>query len=119
MQAVRSAIEAMGLAQAPMLAFDLAAPIAGALRTDAAFVDLDRARAWAARPLVAPDAAPRSDGTHMNTLFAHLREAQQLDPAGGRQAGREGPPLPMAAELDAMLVIVRAPSRARWRAISA
>jgi pimeloyl-ACP methyl ester carboxylesterase len=102
--AVRSAIATLSLEKAPVLAFDLAAPIATALGGPCALVNLAEARAWACRPLRPPALEPRPDGTHLTALFAHLRDAQILDPETGRQAARLGDPLPLPAELDAMLV---------------
>lgn len=102
--AVRGAIELSGLGGAPILAFDLAAPIAAQLDGNRVLVNLAQARAWARRHLGAPDLTPRPDGTHLNALFAHLRDAQTLDPETGRCAAREGDPLPTPDELDAMLV---------------
>ncbi|HMA08139.1 MAG TPA: alpha/beta hydrolase [Ramlibacter sp.] len=102
--AVRGAIESAGLGGAPILAFDLAAPIAAQLRGTREFVNLAPARAWAWRGLATPDLTPRPDGTHLNALFAHLRDAQTLDAQTGRCAAREGDPLPTPDELDAMMV---------------
>ncbi len=102
--AVRAAIEVLGLGGAPILAFDLATPIATQLGTTRVLVTLEQARAWARRALNAPDLTPRPDGTHLNALFAHLRDAQTLDAQTGRCAAREGDPLPTPDELDAMLV---------------
>ena len=48
--------------------------------------------------------APRPDGTHLSALFAHLRDAQMLDPETGRRAARTGDPLPTPDDLGAMLV---------------
>lgn len=103
-QAVRGAIEVLRLYGAPVLAFDLAAPIAVQLDGPRALVNLAAARAWARRPLRAPDLAPRPDGTHLTALFAHLRDAQILDAETGRRAARAGDPLPTPPELDAMTV---------------
>lgn len=102
--ALRAAVDACGMRGAPLLAFDLAAPIASRLEGPRALVNLAQARAWAARRLTAPDLAPRADGTHLNALFAHLRDAQLLDAETGRRAAREGEPLPTPDELDAMVV---------------
>ncbi len=102
--ALRGVIALSGLDSAPILAFDLAAPIALQLDASSVLVNLDQARAWARRPLMPPDLTPRADGTHLNALFAHLRDAQLLDAQTGRHAAREGDPLPSPDELDAMIV---------------
>jgi pimeloyl-ACP methyl ester carboxylesterase len=102
-QAVRAGVEAAGLHGAPVLGFDLAAPIAARLGATPVLVHLEQARAWASRPFAAPDLAPRPDGTHLTALFAHLRDAHVLDAPTGRRAAREGDPLPAPQELDAML----------------
>jgi pimeloyl-ACP methyl ester carboxylesterase len=101
---LRSAIGTLGLGDAPVLAFDLATPIAVRLTDRPVLLGLASAQAWAARCLAPPDLAPRPDGTHLTALFAHLRDAQLLDAATGRRAAREGDPLPTPEQLDAMLV---------------
>lgn len=100
---VQGAIRAAGLQGAPVLAFDLAAPLAQRLAGPHRRLDAGAARAWAARHS-ALDLAPRPDGTHLATLFAHLRDAHVLDPRGGRRAARQGEPLPTPAELDRALL---------------
>lgn len=101
---VRDAIEAAGLKGAPVLAFDLAAPIAKRIAGSQVLLGVGQARAWAARARSLADLSPRGDGTHLNSLFAHLRDCRVLDPLTGRHAAREGEPLPTPAELDAMLL---------------
>jgi pimeloyl-ACP methyl ester carboxylesterase len=100
------AIEAAGLAGAPIVAFDLAAPLALRLPNvgSRAFPGLDAARAWARQGLCPPDLRARDDGTHLTALFAHLRDRHVLDPEGSRCAARVGEPLPDAEALDAMMV---------------
>lgn len=102
--ALRSAIGAAGLAGAAVLAFDLAAPLAALIDAPRVFLNLDLARGWARRSLAPPDLTPRPDGTHLNALFAHLRDAQLLDATSGRRAARAGDPLPSPQALDAMCV---------------
>lgn len=101
---VQSAIDAVGLKGAPVLAFDLAAPIARRLAGPHVLVDVEQARGWAVRMPGLGDLSPRPDGTHLNALFAHLRDCHVLDAKTGRGAAREGEPLPAPAELDAMLL---------------
>jgi pimeloyl-ACP methyl ester carboxylesterase len=95
--AIQAAIAAIGAADAPILAYDLAAGLA------AASVVLDAPAAWPPPP----DLTPRPDGTHLTALFAHLRNARVLT-ADQRRAARQGPPLPDAAALDATLVAAAA-----------
>ena len=102
--AVRMAIGECRLGEAPILALDLACAIAARLDGRRAFVDAAKARAWARRPLRAPDLAPRADGTHLNALFAHLRDANILDAATGRGVARDADAIPTPPELDAMVV---------------
>jgi pimeloyl-ACP methyl ester carboxylesterase len=90
---VRGAIESVGLKGAPILAVDLAAPIAKRLGGAVS-------SAGSAHPRNLVDISPRDDGTHLNALFAHLRNAHVLD-STGRRAEREGKPLPTPTELDA------------------
>jgi pimeloyl-ACP methyl ester carboxylesterase len=101
---VQGAIDAAGLKGAPVLAFDLAAPIAQGLAGPKLFLGAGQARAWAARKPNLGDLSPRADGTHLTALFAHLRDCHVLDARTGRRASREGEPLPTPAELDAALV---------------
>jgi hypothetical protein len=100
------AIAAAGLADAPVVAFDLAAPLAAALPTGAPrlMTELESARRWAQQAFRPQDLRPRDDGTHLTALFAHLRDAHVLDPVGSRRAAREGLPLPDARALDEMIV---------------
>ncbi|MBO9512655.1 MAG: alpha/beta hydrolase [Variovorax sp.] len=106
--ALQAAIEAAGLRDAPVLAFDLATPIARLLQGRRVFVDVAPAQGWAARMPSLPGLAPRADGTHLNALFAHLRDAHVLDACSGRRAAREGNPLPSPEALDAMLLAASA-----------
>lgn len=101
---VQGAIEAAGLKGAPVLAFDLAAPLAQRLAGPRAWVGAEAARGWSARRPSLVDLAPRADGTHLNALFSHLRDRHVLDARTGGRAAREGEPLPSPAELDAMLL---------------
>lgn len=98
---VQGAIEAAGLKGAPILAFDLAAPIAQRFAGARVLFGVEQARGWAERTVKLADLSPRPDGTHLTALFAHLRDAHVLEPRTGRRAAREGEPLPTPAELDA------------------
>lgn len=95
-KSVQGAIEAAGLEGAPILALDLAAPIARRLADPCVLAGPAHVRSLA-------DVSPRDDGTHLNALFAHLRNAHVLD-GTGRRAAREGEPLPTPAELNAALL---------------
>lgn len=104
--AVAAALEAAGLAEAPILAegFGTAfvpgeGPAARVVATGGG-----RARARAASRLAPPDLAPRPDGTHLPALFAHLRDAAILDPADPLRPLRDGPPLPDADALHETLI---------------
>jgi len=82
--AVRGAIERCGLGGAPILAFDLAAPIAAQLRGTREFVNLAPARAWARRPLAAPDLTePISMPC---SRICATRRCSMRRPAGARRA---------------------------------
>jgi pimeloyl-ACP methyl ester carboxylesterase len=112
---VQGAIDAAGLKVAPVLAFDLAAPIAQGLAGSKLLLGVADARAWAARTPSLGDLSPRADGTHLTTLFAHLRNCHVLDARTGRRASREGEPLPTPAELDAALLAAGAiPQSYAW-----
>ena len=99
--AIATARAELGLAAAPVLAFDLAANLAGfpCVRVDAA-----SAAGWSAQDIAPPDLAPRPDGTHLAALFAFLRDRHVLDPTDPRRAARAGGALPDAAELDSTAV---------------
>ncbi|HTH81156.1 MAG TPA: alpha/beta hydrolase [Ramlibacter sp.] len=105
---VQGGIDAAGLKGAPVLAFDLAAPIAQGLAGPKLFLGAGQARAWAARKPNIGDLSPRADGTHLTALFAHLRDCHVLDARTGRRASREGEPLPTPTELDAALLAASA-----------
>ncbi|MEN9774950.1 MAG: hypothetical protein RL322_2020 [Pseudomonadota bacterium] len=105
-QMLAEAIDGAGLAGAPVVAFDLAAPLALRLPNvgQRVFPGLDAACAWAKQGLQPPDLSARDDGAHLTALFAHLRDCHVLDPEGSRCAARAGAPLPDAEALDAMMV---------------
>jgi pimeloyl-ACP methyl ester carboxylesterase len=100
------AIHAEGLSDAPVVAFDLAAPLALALPAGAPrfMTELDSARSWARQAFRPGNLQPRDDGTHLTALFAHLRNAHVLDPDGSRRAARDGLPLPDAQALNDMIL---------------
>ncbi len=100
------AIAAMRLIGAPVVAFDLAAPVAAALpgASRRSMVELDTARSWAANGYNPPDLSLRDDGSHLTALFAHLRNAHVLDPKGNRRAARQGLPLPDPEALNEMVL---------------
>lgn len=87
----------LGLAEAPVLACDLAANLH---RGPCVRLDAGIAAAWAAQGIAPPDLAPRPDGTHLAALFAFLRDRHVLDPADPAHAARAGEALPDAKELD-------------------
>jgi len=101
----------LGLGNAPIVAFDLTAPIASALARElggepAAVLAIDqaRARAWAARNWRAPDLAPRGDGCHLTALWARLRDAHVLIADNPILPARDGEPLPSPRDLDETVV---------------
>ncbi|MBU6499430.1 MAG: alpha/beta hydrolase, partial [Rhodospirillales bacterium] len=117
--AIDEAARAMGLAEAPMLAFDLAATLVLGRAGAVLAVDAARARGWAERGTAPAELTPRGDGTHLTALWAHLRDAHVLDPADPTRAAQSGAALPTAAELDATLVVCAARPgayHALWRA---
>ncbi|MBY6260852.1 alpha/beta hydrolase, partial [Azospirillum sp. 412522] len=99
----------LGLAGCPLLAFDLAAPLARALpaagwRPDGLLLaDAGAAAGWSGRDLRPAPLTPRADGTHLAVLWAHLRDAHILEPSDAGHPAATGAPLPGPAELDAML----------------
>ena len=95
-----------GIIAAPILAWDLAATLCDGL-PDVVALETDSAKSWAAH-IRAPDIAPRPDGTHLTTLFAHLRDRHVLSPADPGHAARDGDSLPDAAELDSTLIAAAA-----------
>ncbi|WP_137392380.1 alpha/beta fold hydrolase [Rhodoligotrophos defluvii] len=110
-QTLAAAWQALALDDAPILAYDLAAPLALALhkalegRPCALFAaDLELARGWAASGCRTPDLTPRPDGTHLTALWAHLRDRHLLDPRHPTLPAAIGAPLPTDAELDETLV---------------
>lgn len=102
---------ALGLPPCPLLAFDLAAPLAVALQgleagwqSDTVLLaDTAAAEGWAERGLTPAPLAPRDDGTHLAVLWAHLRDAHVLEPRDARHPAAQGAPLPDDDALDAML----------------
>ncbi|QCG93583.1 alpha/beta hydrolase [Azospirillum sp. TSA2s] len=99
----------LGLPACPLLAFDLAAPLARALpeagwRPDGLLlVNAAGAEGWSERGLRPAPLAPRADGTHLAVLWAHLRDAHVLEPRDASHPAKAGSPLPTPAELDTML----------------
>ncbi|MGA1858646.1 alpha/beta hydrolase [Azospirillum sp. 11R-A] len=99
----------LGLIGCPLLAFDLAAPLARALPATGwqpygvLLVDTAVAEGWSERDLRPAPLTPRADGTHLAVLWAHLRDAHVLEPRDASHPARSGAPLPAPPELDAML----------------
>lgn len=102
--AVAAIIEATGLTGAPVIAFDLGCVAAARLGGPAALVDSARAIGWAGRGFAPDGLAPRDDGAHLTSLFAHLRNAHLLAPDDARRATRAGAALPDDAALDRAVV---------------
>ncbi|SAK88905.1 alpha/beta hydrolase [Caballeronia hypogeia] len=100
----REAMHALGLAHAPLLAFDLAGAIALQLDPQALCLHADHALGWAARKWTPPDLTPRNDGTHLNALFSHLRDAHVLDASSGRQVAKSGDPFLSPEAMNATFV---------------
>lgn len=108
---VAEAASALGLARCPLLAFDLAAPLAVALQDGGTgwqpeavlLAGTAAAAGWAERRLAPAPLAPRNDGTHLAVLWAHLRDAHVLEPRDARHPAAQGAPLPDPTALDAML----------------
>ncbi len=104
--AVAAALHALGLGQAPVLAFDLCAPLAAALVHDGhpVLVQSAAARNWAKHAVSPPPSEPMPDGTHLTALFAFLRDRHVLDSAEPWRARASGDALPDAAALNDTLV---------------
>ncbi|ALG74733.1 hypothetical protein VY88_29420 [Azospirillum thiophilum] len=113
---IAEAAAALGLPSCPLLAFDLAAPLALAMRDAATgwrpdrvlLVDAAMAEGWMERGLRPTPLAARADGTHLAVLWAHLRDAHVLEPRDPRHPASAGAPLPGPMALDAMLRIAAA-----------
>ncbi len=103
-ETIAQTLAAAGLQGAPLLAFDLGCVAARRLDGDAALVDAARAIGWARSGLHPDGLAPRSDGAHLTSLFAHLRNAHLLAPGDRARATREGGALPDEAALDRAVV---------------
>ncbi len=105
---IADAADALGLPPCPLLAFDLAAPLALAMTgpwtpDTVLLVEAETAEGWAARGLRPAPLAVRDDGTHLAVLWAHLRDTHVLGPRDPRRPAAQGAPLPDPAALDAML----------------
>lgn len=98
---VAATVKALGLSRPVLVAIDMAIALAEAVARQAGATSLvavgaSTARAWATRMPKCPPLAPQDDGTHLTTLFAHLRDLDVLEP---RDAYR--PALSGSAYLDA------------------
>ncbi|WP_342642628.1 alpha/beta fold hydrolase [Rhodoligotrophos ferricapiens] len=123
---IAEAWTALGLGDAPLLTYDLAAPLAIALcdrlQTKPAAVfaaDLDLAKGWASARCHAPLLKPRPDGTHLTALWAHIRDRHILKADDPSQPARIGASLPADNVLDETVVAAAAaPERyeALWNA---
>jgi pimeloyl-ACP methyl ester carboxylesterase len=102
--AVCEAIHALGLSDAPLMAFDLSCAMARRIDPHAQCINAHDAETWTAREWMPPDLTPRNDGTHLNALFSHLRDAHVLDAQTGRQVAKQGDALLSPEELNATLV---------------
>jgi pimeloyl-ACP methyl ester carboxylesterase len=103
-ETIAATIVAAGLSGAPLLAFDLGCVVASRLDGAVARIDMERAVGWARRGFAPDGVAPRGDGAHLTSLFAHLRNAHLLAPHDGARASREGDALPDASALDRAVV---------------
>jgi pimeloyl-ACP methyl ester carboxylesterase len=118
------AVDALGLSDAPGIAFDLAAPVARALASKGQawfLIQETRARAWANRGFAPGDLTPCGDGTHLTALWAHLRNSGLLDPADPVRPDFAGGPLATPEELDLAVVSASAdgPAYARlWNILA-
>ncbi|MGF7159465.1 pimeloyl-ACP methyl ester carboxylesterase [Rhodoligotrophos appendicifer] len=99
------------LGDAPLLAYDLAAPLAAALyealspKPSALFAaDLELAQAWAKKRARPPALAPRPDGAHLTALWAFIRNRHLLDPQHPSLPAAIGAPLPSDEDLDETVV---------------
>ncbi|MCT8974314.1 alpha/beta fold hydrolase [Microbaculum marinisediminis] len=68
------------------------------------FVGADTATAWAKAGIEPGDLAPRQDGTHLQALWAFLRDRHLLDPSNPGLPATEGEPLPSDTELSETFV---------------
>ena len=104
---IGTAIDALGLGDAPGIAIDLAAPVARVLASKGQawlLIQEARAKAWAGRGFAPGDLTPRGDGTHLTALWAHLRNSCLLDPADPVRPDFGDGPLATPEELDLALV---------------
>lgn len=113
---LREAIVVLGLESCPIVAIDLAVPLAAKLAEAAgsppsALVALGvgDARSWAARRLAPPQPVLRGDGTHLTQLWAFLRDLSFLDASTSRRVAAAGGELPSPEDLN--LAILAAGTR--------
>lgn len=106
---IADAANRLGLTGCPLLAFDLAAPLARALPATGwrpeglLLTNSAAAEGWSERDLRPAPLTARADGTHLAVLWAHLRDAHILEPRDASHPAGSGVPLPDPTELDAML----------------
>lgn len=119
---VSQALARLSLADAPIVAFDLAGGIGEALGRPVNVVDAVDAAHRVRRGLAPPDLVARDDGTHLTSLWAFLRNARLLRAEDPTRANRDGEPLPTPEMLDRAVVAasVRAGAYARlWSLLAA
>lgn len=99
--AAASALDWLGAEPYLLVAFELAAPVAALLAQDrpnrplaTLVVGSEDAVAWARRGIRPDNCAPRSDGTHLTSLWSFIRDRHLLDPADPAQPALAGEPLP-------------------------
>lgn len=97
---IAEAIERLSLADAPAIAFDIAAGLDGPM----AVVGLQDARGWLARGIAPPDTRMREYGTHLTALWAFMRNARLLKADDPVHAQSQGGPLPTPEQLDRAVV---------------
>lgn len=64
----------------------------------------ETARAWKQTRIAPPDLTPRPDGTHLQALWAFIRDRHILQPANPLQPATQGEPLPGDGELSETFV---------------
>ncbi|MCZ7620813.1 MAG: alpha/beta hydrolase [Xanthobacteraceae bacterium] len=94
---VAATIEALGLERPVLVAIDLATSLAGGVAQlveprATIFVGGDAAREWARQIPSPPPLAPRADGVHLTSLFAHLRDLDILEPSNRSRPAHAGAP---------------------------